>query len=76
MFERLPVPSLVVLGKSGKLVRVICSQNGVWILNYVPFIARALLLAPKMLRAPKSGQQQGGYPPGPEPGWRLLARLE
>ena len=36
----------------------------------------ALLLAPEMLRAPKLGQQQGGYPPGLEPGWQLLARLE
>ena len=26
---------------------------------------------------PKIGSTtQGGYPPGPEPGWRLLARLE
>ena len=36
-------------------------------LDYQPMI---------LLRAPKSGQQQGGYPPGREPGWWLRARLE
>ena len=75
MPERLLAQSLIVPDKSRELVRVIFSHNGIWILIYVPFIARALLLAPNMLRAPKSGQQQGGYPPGQETGWRLLAHL-
>ena len=46
--------------------------------NLVPYVGDIHLRALTsytLLRALKSGQQQGGYPPGPEPGWRLLARL-
>ena len=48
--------------KSGEMVRVIYSQNGIWIYIFLPFTVRSHPSSAKYVEAPKIGSTTRGIP--------------